>query len=79
MKGHKRMEPFNILGSKNLTANSHRAIHANLLKFKPILKAHSHSTLGQGRLALVWVKTEARAKYLYVYDFHTDVGNMNYV
>lgn len=61
-------------------ANSHRAIYDNLLKFKPILKAHAPSTLGQGRLvALVWVKTAARAKYLYAYDFHTDVGNMNYV
>lgn len=78
MKGKKRMEPFNILGNKNLMANSHRAIYDNLLKFKPILKAPS--TLGQGRLvALVWVKTAARAKYLYAYDFHTDVGNMNYV
>lgn len=77
MKGQKRMEPFNILGFYCLMANSHRTIHANLIKFKPILKAHAPSTLGQGRLALV--KLAARAKYLYTYDFHTDVSNMNYV
>ena len=44
IEGHKRMDPFNILGGKSLMANSGTAGHANLQKFKSVLKALSPST-----------------------------------
>jgi len=44
VKGHKGMDPFNILGGTSLMASSGTAGHANLQKFKTMLTTPSPST-----------------------------------